>query len=436
MTAGERSGALEDAFMNMEQNKPGDPDSSFDTDGVFSLSKFPPEFHADRLIKGLALQRDAKIVFAAGLFRDEAFVYALARLNSNGTLDDDFAGQGVTYGNFLKDKPATGGKVVIQPDGKILLLGATLSGTDGWLHLAMARYLETGVIDESFGEKGHLIIENIGDKKFREDSDTLRVLDDGCLLISANFESPDNPDFLRSAVFRFTPDGVPDTRFNGTGRLDFQASTSSPYTRINTCLAQGNKILLAGHALIDGLDKAYIARLEANGSLDKTFNCASQTPGLLILRIDERNTAFDDLARRSDGTLIGIGRVGDAFEKTKQGLLLAITPNGDPHLMFNNGNPLLTKLNNEDGTHWNCGYSQPDGCIVTVSGSYPLHIARFLPNGVIDIGFGSSGFITLDTHTASEPIQLCRHTDNRVLFSNNNVGLGERGIGLIRRYLG
>ncbi|KAL0630289.1 hypothetical protein Q9L58_010864, partial [Maublancomyces gigas] len=307
--------------------RPGHPDPQFGEDGVVTLFILSPEFQAPRLLKGLATQPDGKTVFSAQLLLNlnNRSVYGLGRLDVNGKLDSSFANNGFQYGGFLKNQHAGGGKVAVQADGKIILLGWTISETsENYAELVIARFLASGDIDLSFGDQGKVVIANIDQYKFHKDSDTLRVTPAGDILVSANYADLHNDFAHIGAVFRFTSTGKPDKNFNGNGRLDFKVDPSNPYTAINTCLMQGEKILLGGHASINNLGTAYIARLQADGTLDTTFGNL-ETPGLHTLRINNRDCAFNDLSEKPDGSIVGFGQVGEVHEESTQGLLRVVT---------------------------------------------------------------------------------------------------------------
>jgi uncharacterized delta-60 repeat protein len=423
--------------LDKQLPQPGDADLSFANSGVFSLSNasLPPDLEGARLINGLALQPDGKIVVGAGLYHanDERYVYALIRLNTDGSLDTQFADEGVRFGNFLNGYSAGGGKISVLPDGKILMLGWTLSESTGWASLVVARFLPNGDIDEEFGEQGRRIIENGEKSKFVSTSETLQIDTDGKLFVTANYVNPDASDHYSASIFSFLPNGLLNGNFNGTGRLDFRADNSGPYTVIGSCLLQGNKLLIAGDALLQGLSTAYVARLHPDGILDQTFGDV-QTRGLYTIRVDNQDSRFNDLSHKADGSLACFGQIGTDSETGAQGLLVMLTPNGSPHQMFNEGKPLLTRLSDSDGTRWRCGYAQSDGSLVALSGDNEMYLARFLPEGVPDREFGNSGHVVLPDLRKLPPCQLIKRPDNRVLLSFNFSHLDS--LGLIHSYIG
>src|SRR5205085_6356209 len=84
----------------------------------------------------LALQPDGKIV-AAGVTASSTSNFALARYNTNGTLDTSFGSGGKVTTNFSGGNDYARG-VAIQADGKIVVAGSSNIGLD-WPDFALAR---------------------------------------------------------------------------------------------------------------------------------------------------------------------------------------------------------------------------------------------------------------------------------------------------------
>ena len=94
----------------------------------------------------MAIQADGKIVVAGGSNTD----FAVARYNSNGTLDTSFDGDGKLTTDFGGYDLAN--TMAIQADGKIVVAG----GSDS--NFAVARYNSNGTLDTSFDGDGKLRI--------------------------------------------------------------------------------------------------------------------------------------------------------------------------------------------------------------------------------------------------------------------------------------
>ena len=133
-------------FVVMRYDVDGSLDNGFGTEGIM-ITIFGTE---DEVATSVAVQPDGKIV-AVGqttFFQDSDF--ALARYQSDGTPDTTWGMNGMQTTDFHSGGDFAAG-MVIQPDGKIVVVGSALNG----LHsdFAIARYLSgliLGVIDFSF----------------------------------------------------------------------------------------------------------------------------------------------------------------------------------------------------------------------------------------------------------------------------------------------
>ena len=129
---------------------PGDLDPTFSGDGK-QTTDF--QFGVSRAAATVR-QPDGKIIAVGSVLRTESgdntyHDFALARYNPNGTLDTSFSGDGkqTTDFGFRGDEEASG--VALQADGKIVAVGHDGSG-----HFALARYNTDGTLDTSFSGDG------------------------------------------------------------------------------------------------------------------------------------------------------------------------------------------------------------------------------------------------------------------------------------------
>jgi uncharacterized delta-60 repeat protein len=130
----------------------GTLDSTFSGDGMARFG-----FGAGRqdFAGGLVIQVDGKIV-VAGESGDVDYVnnnFAVARLNPNGSLDTTFSGDGRQITNMGGDDYAYG--VALQADGKIVVVGE--KGIPGISYFALARYNTNGSLDTTFNTTGRKV---------------------------------------------------------------------------------------------------------------------------------------------------------------------------------------------------------------------------------------------------------------------------------------
>ena len=244
-------------FALARLNDDGSLDTTFGTGGRVTTT-FPGISVGARA--GL-LQPDGRIV-AVGLSSGAALV--AARYDGNGSLDPTFGSGGRLVvplpGSFdLAD-------VVLQPDGKLVVAGTMPSAPFLSRDFALVRLLANGDLDTSFSGDGVATADFGG----IETGSSVVVLGDGRLVLagSRGTELPNSvTDF---AVARFLPDGALDTSFGAAG-LALLDSGEPEYPAQIVELPNGN-LLLAGSTSNQGVPIDFIlARLLPNGILDTSF---------------------------------------------------------------------------------------------------------------------------------------------------------------------
>jgi uncharacterized delta-60 repeat protein len=128
------------AFAVTRYNADGSPDTSFGGDGQVTTTIGSSAGASD-----LVLQPDGKIVLAGSA--QEGF--ALARYNPDGSLDPSFGGDGT-----VTTPIGAATSLALQPDGKLVAAGVSGSGTGSNRDFALARYNTDGSLDTSFDGDG------------------------------------------------------------------------------------------------------------------------------------------------------------------------------------------------------------------------------------------------------------------------------------------
>lgn len=134
-------------FALARYNSNGSIDTSFGNQGRVTTT-----FTATNTLSKIALQPDGKIVAVGYTYTDSRII--LLRYNSNGSLDTTFGTNGKVMTKTHNGSSASG--LVIQPDGRIIV-----SGTDYDTHhsFLLVRYKNNGTLDSTFGNNGILVSE-------------------------------------------------------------------------------------------------------------------------------------------------------------------------------------------------------------------------------------------------------------------------------------
>jgi uncharacterized delta-60 repeat protein/LPXTG-motif cell wall-anchored protein len=155
LVAGRSFDASKDLFAIVRYNTNGTLDTGFGAAGITTTS-----FDAgDGVGNSMTLQADGKIIVAGGIWLGNRWIIAMARHNTDGTLDTSFGTAGTTTTDLNAD--SIGSAVAVQLDGKIIVAG-NFDATGTWDYdFALYRYNANGSLDTTFDTDG-LITTNLG----------------------------------------------------------------------------------------------------------------------------------------------------------------------------------------------------------------------------------------------------------------------------------
>jgi uncharacterized delta-60 repeat protein len=215
-------------------------------------------------------------------------VFAVAQLNTNGSLDTTFNGTGTTTVNFgvgtAGSEDDTPNDVVVQSNGAIVVGGfATLPTTSSGLTLtdaAVARLNANGSLDTSFATGGLLTYTyNLGGAS--DDSVQAIALDGSQIVLAGDstqqFPSGSSQSLEELTVTVLNSNGSFDTSFNGSGK--YILSLTQGGINLSTT-SSGVSVLPNGELLVGGsasqtnsfaINDGVFAELTSSGSLDPTY---------------------------------------------------------------------------------------------------------------------------------------------------------------------
>ncbi len=254
-------------------NRNGSLDMTFGIDGLVRTSFNSQGCFASALV----LQADGKIIAGGTKYvnftSDESSDtdFALARYNSDGSLDSTFGagGEVATDYNQRNDDALS---LLLQPDGKIVAAGDSTSPTT-FNDFAIARYLPDGTIDTSFGTLGKVETDFGGANLNQARSAVLQP--DGKIVAAGSTVSSNGID-QSFAIARYNSDGTRDVTFGrkGLATVDFGSFLQGARSIL---LQPDGKLITVGYADTESSDSDFLtARLRTNGTLDPTFGVGGE----------------------------------------------------------------------------------------------------------------------------------------------------------------
>jgi uncharacterized delta-60 repeat protein len=379
-------------FLVARFNPDGSVDTSFNSGASYGAGKILLDVGGiNEYVSGLALQPDGKIVVGGSSDYD----FAIVRLNSDGSIDSSFAptsptGAGKLRVNFGLDVTGTGGSrdtmnaLAVQPDGKIVAVGYT----------------------EALGTGAHR-------------------------------------DF---AVIRINPDGSIDSTFGavanpfGAGRVALDIEGTSPDWGNAVALQSDGKIVLGGYCLTQtypsqGQDMV-VARLNADGTLDTSFNAGGPYPGKNVVKFNEgAHEKVNALTIQPNGSIVAAGHASGGFGVARFRSTGELDPSFNPSGALGAGKQTISLSGTADVAYG--AAIQIDGKIVVtgysqMGGYFGFGVTRLNTNGTLDttyntgsaIGAGKQAF-RLGPYDHTYATSVAIQSDGKLVFgAETNVGGG------------
>lgn len=268
---------------------------------------------------GIARQNDGKFVVVGFGNASGNDRFVIARFDENGSLDTSFGQSGFAINTSIVGRAY---KVLIQPDGKILIVG--FSGTGSQYQMFVSRYTADGAADNNFGTNGISLV-NIAGAFSTGLSIALQA--DGKILAGGSTNT-NTPVASASHLFvRMNTNGTLDNSWDGDGIKTIPYGTVGFYDQGITAVAvQGDgQILALG-------DSNILYRFNVDGSLDTSFDGDGSRPAL------EGDATAYDLTVTASGKIMTLGHTKMPNLSTVSDILLYKTarflPNGQPDQSF------------------------------------------------------------------------------------------------------
>ena len=255
-----------------------------------------------------------------------------------------------------------------------------------------------GALDVTFGDGGRVVVD-LGGELFQDEAPTdVAEQADGRVVVAGSA----GPDFAQDVVVaRFDRSGRLDPTFGDGGRVrtDFGGDSFDVDSGSAVAVQRDGRIVVAGGGYLDESTQGIgLVRYRPDGSLDAGFG----GDGIVVTALGPRGAHASDLAVQRDGRLVVAG-----YTATAAGVVFMVArylPDGSLDAGFGAGGVVTTDI--AAGPDHALGLAiQRDGKLVAVgvadAGSVAgdrgdFALVRYLPDGSIDTGFGSGGRVLTD----------------------------------------
>ncbi|WP_171036470.1 T9SS type A sorting domain-containing protein [Dyadobacter sediminis] len=393
-------------FTLVRYNSDGSIDNSF---GNFGVVKTIVGIDED-IPYSVVIQPDGKIIAAGYSWNGTNYDFAMVRYNSNGSRDLGFGTGGVVTTDFNNTNEKAN-KVLLQPDGKIIVGGYSgdLSNTD--LDLAMARYNNDGSLDSNFGINGRRI-SHVGILGSWQSIRAMELQVNGKIVVAGFTEVYDEINDTFNNIFlisRFEVDGQMDYSFGTNGIV--KTTLGKWDVAVSLKIQADGKIITTGTTKavkIGGFDDFALVRYNSNGSIDNTFG----NNGIVLTTFDNTDDVPASVVLQTDGKILAFGFTARNNGTTLDFALARYNTDGTLDNSFGANGKVITDF----AGNWDFGTSmalQKNGKIVvagyTKNGSdYNFALARYMNDVVLPvelISFTAKAVernVQLDWKTASE----------------------------------
>jgi uncharacterized delta-60 repeat protein len=351
----------------------GTLDTGFGTSGVTYIDSGGFDGH----LRDMALDASERIV-ACGTHAASNML--VARLNSDGTIDNSFDANGFVlmptsspFGDGLR-------ALVIQPDGKYLLAGWRSTNA------VILRMEEDGSLDTAYGTGGMVEFSvGLGNARLND----LVLLSDGSIVGAGQVGTS-------LVLVKTLADGTPDPSFGNNGVLvdPFSANSAG-----HAVVALGTAVIVAGTVESAGsTEDIMVAGFDASGDPLSGFG----SNGVITLDLLSTEAAYG-MSIQPDGKLLVGGYSGNGLQSHDQ-FLYRLLPDGSVDPSFGVGGLATSSLTTQatwmEGTY-SIG-TDPDGSILVAGrlhqgvpltdAIYLQRYANDLANGIATAAFDGEGF--------------------------------------------
>ena len=400
----------------------GTLDKSFNGSGKKVIGFKFGGYNGDDACFAMAIQSDGKSVLAGKSSATSGgdYNFIVVRLNTDGSLDQSFNNKGYILINFSGDDEAAA--VAIQSDGKIVVAG-TANASGRRRKIALLRLLTNGVPDPSFGPNfSGKVITDVGN----DAATYCMALQNGKIIIGGDIIDNNS----KCLLLRYNGDGSPDQSFGVLGKSITNLGTGEfPH---GVAIQSDGKIV-AGCS--EGGSYAYshfiVARFTSNGILDGNFGTNGKTNTDFGL-----NDFCTSIAVQSNDKIVA---TGFTYNSHFNFAIARYTKDGTPDNTFSGDGKTVTDIDNvahSDDFAYDVAI-QGDNKIV-VAGSthvndYNFALVRYNTNGTLDNTFSGDGKTVTDFGDNEEVYAVKIQANSKIVAAGaKNILTGDRNFAIAR----
>ncbi len=384
----------------------GDLDTSFGVNGKLIQNIDFNVVPSTDTAQDVVIQPDGRIVVVGSTFVfNEPTIsnagFAVLRLTPDGMPDGSSGGFSVFSEGTPPGNGASG--VALQPDGQILLAGS--NGQMGSDFTAARISGSTGNFDATFGPpNGWSLLDFAGVDGATVGTDAPLDMvrqSDGAVVMAGYSDG-------QFAVGRVDSTGAPDNSFDGNGRKRVDFAGTFDYA--TSVALSGSKIISAGYAGDAPNQRLAILSLNSNGTPDASFGAGT---GQSVNGIGEIPHGAESMAVQPDGKILVAGPAGGNFGVAR------VNTDGLYDPSFGVDGQVSVDIGGNDTPY--AIALQPDGKILVAgTDGDGFALTRLMPDGSVDSTFGVVGRSTVNFGGVDEALGMALQPDGKIVLVGTN----------------
>jgi len=336
---------------------------------------------------------------------------------TTGSLDLSFNGTGEVVYN--RDQWDLYNDVKVQPDGKIVAVGSSISPGYATTVIEVTRYLPDGTFDPTFGTNGHY------NYSAYTESNAYKCLirADGKILIAGGTT---NYAHYWMLLIQLNADGTPDQTFGNSGVSIYTMGPQENYL-YSLALTTDGKILAAGYSQ----DASYnnipvVLRYMATGDVDLSFG----NNGVATVPVTEIDNAYSAISVQSDGKILAAGHISNGLNWFSL-LITRFNTDGSLDATYGSGGIVNLNLNNVDDEFFDMKLNENNEAflsgfsVIQVDTNFNYHglLMKFDVSGQVVNSFGTNGSVITGDVPYTVGDALILQGDGKILMTGSTGDL-------------
>ncbi|MVV52422.1 hypothetical protein EJA72_29970 [Pseudomonas sp. PB120] len=385
---------------------------------------------------GTTIDAHGRLLVAAKVGMSGGSHFGLARLLEDGSADLSFGNQGSVIGQFERGFEAMAGNVQLLPDGHILVAGLHYENAHRTLP-ALAVFDQAGRPAQWFGTHGRCVVRLPGNLSQGLRDAWLPPGVPGAETCEMSVQADGRILLLANHHFELADHAGILIRLNGDGSLDNAFNGRGfvvvRHLLMNTWLSS-LKVQRDGRILVGGSINFPEEGLLARYQPDGQLDDSFAVDGFMTFNAQGRSVQVSQIVQHENGDVHCVGSSRDPMHC----MVLKVHSNGRPDMHCNGGQPQLLEIGHS-GSQWTAAHALADGSLLAVGATIggveaDFILGRYRPDGLLDESLGKGWVRTRLGRSLDTATSLAVQADGKIVVAGYSLDGNYKAV--VVRYLG